>query len=85
MDSQPHTSAPIPPPPQLNMDKLLEQLFERTERLEKAVQECHANHLKPFEFQNGALVRALEQNTRVLQNIENNMSKWPKGKRKITI
>lgn len=75
MDSQPNMP-PIPPPQQLNMDKLIEQLFERITRLEVDVRECNANHKQTLELQNGAIVRALEQNTRVLENINNYMSSW---------
>ena len=69
MDSQPN-KPPIPPPQQLNMDKLIEQLFERLVRLETDVKECHNNHRQTLEIQNGAIVRALEQNTQVLIRLE---------------
>lgn len=75
MDSQPNMP-PIPPPQQLNMDKLIEQLFERITRLEVDVRECNANHKQTLELQNGAIVRALEQNTRALENINTCMSSW---------
>lgn len=75
MDSQPNMP-PIPPPQQLNMDKLIEQLFERMVRLETDVKECHNNHRQTLEIQNGAMVRVLEQNTRILESINNHLSSW---------
>lgn len=79
MDSLPNTP-PIPPPQQLNMDKLVEQLFERINRLELDVRKCNANHTETLQLQNGAIVRALEQNTRVLENIEKSMHLWERKK-----
>lgn len=80
MDSQPNLP-PIPPHQQLNMDKLIEQLLQRTDRLEIAVSECHQNHQKTLETQNGAIVRALEQNTRVLEKIEKSMHLWERKRK----
>ena len=84
MDSQ-QTVPPIPPLHHINMDKLIEQLFERMARLEVNVEECHNNHRQTLEIQNGAMVRILEQNTRVLENIDNHLSSWQKIKRKVPV
>ncbi len=68
MDSQ-HISPPIPPN-FLDMNELINQLFQKIERLETDVRECHHRHLEATQFQNGALVRTLERNTQVLESIE---------------
>lgn len=79
MDSLQNTP-PIPPPQHINMDKLIEQLFERMTRLELDVRECNANHKETLQLQNGAIVRALEQNTRVLEKIEKSIILWERKK-----
>lgn len=79
MDS-PQSVPPIPPPHHVNMDKLIEQLFDRMTRLEIAAEECHNNHRQTLELQNGAMVRILEQNTRVLENIDKHLSSWQNQK-----
>lgn len=80
MESQQHNALPVPPIAAINMDKLIEQLFERINRLEIDVRECHQNHKNTLELQNGAIVRALEQNTRALENIEKHLLTWQKRK-----
>lgn len=70
MDSQPLTP-PIPPPPNfLDMNELLKYLFGKIEHLEADVRKCHQQHLEATQFQNGALVRTLEQNTQALEDIK---------------
>jgi len=72
MDSQQPTQPTTPHSNNinLNMDKLIEQLFERQSRLEEDVRKCHENHRETLEMQNGAIVRTIEQNTRILERIE---------------
>ncbi len=66
MDS-PHAAIP---PNFLDMNELISQLFQKIERLEADVRECNNGHKSTLELQNGALVRALEQNTQVLNRLE---------------
>ncbi len=73
MDSQ-HISPPIPPN-FLDMNELINQLFQKIERLETDVRDCHHRHLEATQFQNGALVRTLERNTQVLESIESILKK----------
>lgn len=77
MDSQP-TPPPIPPPNFLDMNELISHLFKRIEMLENDVRQCNEKHLEATQFQNGALVRtiqenthAIELNTSTIQRIEN--------------
>lgn len=73
MDSQ--QKPPIIPPNFLDMNELINQLFQKIERLETDVRECHHRHLEATQFQNGALVRTIEKNTQVLENIETLLKK----------
>lgn len=72
MDSQ-QTQPPIPPN-FLDMNQLLEHLFLKINKLEEDVRNCHHRHIEATEFQNGALVKALERNTIALENIEKHLS-----------
>lgn len=69
MDSQ-QTQPPIPPTNFLDMNELINQLFQKIERLETDVRDCHHRHIEAAQFQNGALVRTIERNTQVLERIE---------------
>ena len=73
MDSQPNL--PPIPPNFLDMNELISQLFQKIERLEVDVRECNTGHKATLELQNGALVRALEQNTQVLIRLEDFLSR----------
>lgn len=73
MDSQ--TKNPAIPPNFLDMNELINQLFQKIERLETDVRDCHHRHLEATQFQNGALVRTLERNTQVLERIEQHLKK----------
>ncbi len=42
----------------------------RTEKLETAIELCQKNHLETIEMQNGALIRALNDNTQALNRLE---------------
>jgi len=76
MDSQPQ---PPPIPPNfLDMNTLIAQLFQKMERLEIDVRECHTSHKTTLEMQNGAIVRALEQNTTALNQIKEVLSHYSK-------
>ena len=79
MDRQ-QVSPPIPPN-FLDMNELINQLFQKIERLETDVRDCHHRHIEATQFQNGALVKALERNTNALENIEKHLSQ-PKRTRK---
>lgn len=68
MDSQQNT--PPIPPNFLDMNELINQLFQKIERLETDVRACHQRHIEATQFQNGALVRTIERNTQVLERIE---------------
>lgn len=68
MDRQQKT--PPIPPNFLDMNELINQLFQKIERLETDVRDCHHRHIEATQFQNGALVRTLERNSRVLEKIE---------------
>lgn len=72
MDSQ--QKQPIIPPNFLDMNELINQLFQKIERLETDVRDCHYRHIEATQFQNGALVKALERNTIALENIEKHLS-----------
>lgn len=63
------------------MNELINQLFQKIERLETDVRDCHLRHIEATQFQNGALVKALERNTVALENIEQVLSQ-PKRTRK---
>lgn len=71
MDRQPIT--PPIPPNFLDMNELINQLFQKIERLETDVRDCHHRHIEATQFQNGALARTLERNTRVLEKIEKHL------------
>jgi len=73
MDRQ-QKKPPIPPN-FLDMNELINQLFQKIERLETDVRDCHHRHLEATQFQNGALVRMLERNTQALENIESLLKK----------
>jgi len=74
MDGQ-HTSPPVPPTTNfLNMNELLGHLFKEIEALKNDVKDCHRQHIETTQFQNGALVKALERNTIALENIEKHLS-----------
>lgn len=73
MDSQ-QVTPPIPPN-FLDMNELINQLFQKIERLETDVRDCHLRHIETTAFQNGALVRTLEQNTQALKRIEEFLKK----------
>lgn len=73
MDSQ--TKNPAIPPNYLDMNELIGELFRKINQLETDVRECHRQHLEATQFQNGALVRTLEQNTQVLKQIESFLKK----------
>ena len=73
MDSQ--TKNPAIPPNFLDMNELLTHLFTKIEKLEDDVRQCHRQHLEATQFQNGALVRMLERNSQVLENIEQYLKK----------
>lgn len=47
----------------------------KTEKLETAVELCQKNHLETVTMQNGALVKALEQNTQALTRLEATITK----------
>lgn len=47
----------------------------RTEKLETAIELCQKNHLETIEIQNGALIRALNDNTQALNRLEANIFK----------
>lgn len=79
MDSQP--KQPPIPPNFLDMNELINQLFQKIERLETDVRDCYHRHIEATQFQNGALVKALERNTNALENIEKHLSQ-PKRTRK---
>lgn len=68
MDSQPNT--PPIPPNFLDMNELLNHLFKKIETLEGDIRKCNEKHLEATQFQNGALVRTLERNTKTLERIE---------------
>ena len=81
MDSQP-TPPPIPPPNFLDMNELINHLFKRIDMLESDVRECNEKHLEATQFQNGALVRTIQENThtielntRAIQRIEQILNK----------
>lgn len=74
MDSQQNNSQAIPPN-FLDMNELINQLFQKINNLETDVRECHQRHLEATQFQNGALVRTLEQNTAALERIEKLLNK----------
>lgn len=73
MDSQ--TTNPAIPPNFLDMNELINQLFQKIERLETDVRDCHLRHIEATTFQNGALARTLERNTQVLERIEEFLKK----------
>lgn len=79
MDRQ--QSTPPIPPNFLDMNELINQLFQKIERLETDVRDCHHRHIEAAQFQNGALVKALERNTTALEKIEHHLSQ-PKRTRK---
>jgi hypothetical protein len=72
MDGQ-HTTPPVPPTNFLDMNELINQLFQKIERLETDVRDCHLRHIEATQFQNGALARTLERNTQVLERIEKHL------------
>ncbi len=74
MDSQTQKEA-IPPTNYLDMNELLTHLFSKIEKLEDDVRHCNKQHLEATQFQNGALVRALERNTQVLEEIQSFLKK----------
>lgn len=80
MDSQ-QKEPPIPPN-FLDMNELINQLFQKIERLETDVRDCHHRHIEATQFQNGALVKALERNTVALESIEKHLLSQPKRTRK---
>lgn len=43
---------------------------QRTEKLELAIELCQKNHLETVTMQNGALIRALSDNTQALTRLE---------------
>lgn len=59
----------------LDMNELINQLFQKIERLEIDVRDCHQRHIEATQFQNGALARTLERNTMVLEHIEEFLKK----------
>lgn len=67
-------NTPPVPPNFLDMNELINQLFQKIERLETDVRDCHHRHIEATQFQNGALVKALERNTIALENIEKHLS-----------
>ena len=73
-DSQQPNQA-VPPPNFLDMNELITHLFQKIERLEVDVRDCHQRHIEATQYQNGALARTLERNTRVLENIEEFLKK----------
>lgn len=73
MDRQQKT--PPIPPNFLDMNELINQLFQKIERLETDVRDCHQRHIEATTFQNGALARTLERNTQVLERIEQHLKK----------
>ena len=73
MDGQ-HNTPPVPPN-FLDMNELINQLFQKIERLETDVRDCHHRHIEATQHQNGALVRTLERNTQVLERIEEFLKK----------
>lgn len=73
MDRQP--KKPPIPPNFLDMNELINQLFQKIERLETDVRDCHQRHIEATTFQNGALVRTLQENTQALQRIEEFLKK----------
>ena len=83
MDSQ-HTQPPIPPSATnfLDMNELITHLFTKIEKLEDDVRACHRQHIEAEQFKNGALVRALERNTAVMEKIESHMAALPKRTKK---
>jgi len=72
MDGQ-HNTPPVPPN-FLDMNELINQLFQKIERLETDVRDCHHRHIEAEQYKNGALVRALERNTAALEKIEQHLS-----------
>lgn len=58
------------PPNFLDMNELINQLFQKINTLESDVRDCHRAHLEATQFQNGALVRTIERNTQALERIE---------------
>lgn len=80
MDSQ-QQPPPIPPPNFLDMNELINHLFKKIDALETDVRACHQRHIEAAQFQNGALVKALERNTTALEKIEHHLSQ-PKRTRK---
>lgn len=74
MDSHEQNPTAIPPN-FLDMNELINQLFQKINSLETDVRECHRQHLEATQFKNGALVRSLEQNTAVLERIEKLLNK----------
>ena len=79
MDSQPKQTTI--PTNFFDMNELINQLFQKIERLETDVRDCYHRHIEATQFQNGALVKALERNTNALENIEKHLSQ-PKRTRK---
>lgn len=73
MDSQQQT--PPIPPNFLDMNELINQLFQKIERLEVDVRDCHQRHIEATTLQNGALARTLERNTEVLKRIDEFLKK----------
>lgn len=47
----------------------------RTEKLEIAIAECQKNHAETITMQNGALIRAITDNTQALERLEKSLSK----------
>lgn len=47
----------------------------RTEKLETAIDLCQKNHLETITMQNGALIRALNDNTQALNRLEAGIKK----------
>lgn len=48
---------------------------QRTEHLEADIKDCQQRHLETIELQNGALVKALEQNTQALTRLETTITR----------
>ena len=58
------------PPNFLDMNELINHLFQKINTLETDVRACHQQHIEATQFQNGALVRTIERNTQALERIE---------------
>ena len=47
----------------------------RTEKLESAIEACQKNHAEAITMQNGALIRAITENTQALNRLETSITR----------